>query len=461
MNFSTRLIVYYLAATLLVMSLVGMAVLRGIEHYGMAAVEQDLMEQSRTAGVYVTQVLLLEGAASRGLEETASRITNNLSAGNRSVRIYDANLNLLSASVDGVEQTAAVTEQMPRSLNHALAGDYAYLIRNNQVYFAAPIELQGKTIGVLEFVYPLNFLNQVLSATTGILLTGAVVFGILITLLSIYIARVMVKPIKQLVAATERFAHRDFYPVKSSRSDELGRLSRSFNEMGKELQDYIQRQRQFVSNVSHELRTPLTAIKGYAEYLTDEVKGRPDLEKAVYHLNNESARLARLVDQLLLLSRIDAEREELVFSQLNLTELIEETVGKMQMRANKHSVTLNTNLQPDVCILGNSEKLTQVVVNLLDNAIKFSAAQSQVEVNLYCKDKYIYFTVSDRGPGIPPEDLKKVFDRFYRAANARVVGGTGLGLAIAKEIIDKHKGHIEISNRQGGGTVTTVKLLQH
>jgi signal transduction histidine kinase len=270
----------------------------------------------------------------------------------------------------------------------------------------------------------------------------------------------MVQPIQELLAATRRFAQRNFTPIRLERSDELGQLSRSFTDMGNELQHYIRRQRQFVANVSHELRTPLTAIKGYSEYLIDEVKGRPDLEKAVYHLNNESARLHRLVNELLLLSRIDAGREDFQFNSVDLSRTVQQTLDKLRARASKYGVSMQEQIQPAIMVSGDGEKLVQAIINLVDNGIKFSPSGGNVEVELTTTNGMARLTVADQGVGVPTEDLDKVFDRFYRATNAKVVGGTGLGLAITKEIITAHGGDIQLYNRPGGGTKVIVFLPQ-
>ncbi|MEG6521597.1 sensor histidine kinase [Desulfotomaculum sp. 1211_IL3151] len=459
MKFATRLTLYYLVATLFCLALVGVAILKGIEYYGMAVVEKQLIEQSDSATVYITQTLLLEKLGPSGLHEIAGQAAKNLSAGKRQVRIYDRQLQMITASVDGVTQEEIMLGTPDvQNIAPALQGNYAYHIRNNRAYFASPIELQGQVIGVLEFVYPLDFLNQVLASARTILSAGAVGFALLITLLSISIARKVVKPIQQLLEATNRFAGRDFTPIRLERSDELGQLSRSFSDMGNQLQDYLQRQRQFVANVSHELRTPLTAIKGYSEYLIDEVKGRPDLEKAVDHLNNESSRLTRLVNELLLLSRIDEGREDFLFERVNVSEMVKETLDKLQSRAAKYKIYFQEKVEPDVTVSGDREKLLQGILNLLDNALKYSPPGGKVEVGVVADGNRAYVTVADRGRGIPPQELNKVFERFYRAANAKAVGGTGLGLAITQEIITAHHGKIQLANRQGGGTKVTVTL---
>jgi signal transduction histidine kinase len=301
-------------------------------------------------------------------------------------------------------------------------------------------------------------LNTILSDVTGILLVGALIFCIMLTFLSIYISKRVVKPIKKLVDAANRYANRDFTPIEIKSRDEIGDLGKKFNEMGYQLKDYISRQKQFVANVSHELRTPLTAIKGYSEYLLEEVKGRTDLEKSIYHLNNESARLAKLVDELLLLSRIDSVKEDFPFEKLNFSLLIKETTEKMLNRAAKYGLIITTDIQQNVFISGDRSKLTQVIVNLLDNAIKFSLPEGHIEVNLSARGNDAVLEITDHGIGIPKDEAPKVLDRFYRASNAAAVSGSGLGLSITKEIVDKHNGSIEIISSVDAGTTAKLSL---
>ena len=162
----------------------------------------------------------------------------------------------------------------------------------------------------------MSLIEKLITGVSKIVLIGAGAFTIIMTLLIVYIAGKMTKPINKLARAATKFAGRDFTPVEIKGSDEISQLSESFNNMGVQLQDYIQRQKQFVSNVSHELKTPLTAIKGYSEYLKDEVGDRQDLQKAIYHLNNEATYLSKLVDEVLTLSRMDNSSESSIFKKL-------------------------------------------------------------------------------------------------------------------------------------------------
>ncbi|MGB3913551.1 MAG: HAMP domain-containing sensor histidine kinase, partial [Thermacetogeniaceae bacterium] len=311
---------------------------------------------------------------------------------------------------------------------------------------------------ILEFIYPMSLLESLLSGVANILFIGAFIFAVLMTLISIYIASKLTKPINKLAAAANNYANRIFTPVKIKGSDEISLLSRSFNAMGIQLQDYIQRQKQFVSNVSHELRTPLTAIKGYSELLAGEIGDRPDLKKAVFHLKKESDRLAKLVEEVLTLSRLETGREEFHLDRLNLSDLIKETTEKMLLRAQKYEIKIVSDIKPEVYVRGDQEKLVQVIVNLLDNAFKYSPPGATVRVSLYKEKDEAILTVVDQGIGIPEEDRSKVFDRFYRAENARGISGTGLGLSIVKHIVDAHSGSIELTEGVEGGTAAIVRI---
>ena len=439
---------------------VGLAVLQGIEYSGMKTVEQQLIGQSRLAQVYISQTVFSENNNTDKLNsQTVDKIVSNLSQSIGQVRIYDKSLKLLGASAEAVVKPIPSNDvSLVNALTESLNNNYSYIVRNNIVYFTSPIEIQNKIIGVLEIIYPLSMLNTILSDVTGILLVGALIFCIMLTFLSIYISKRVVKPIKKLVDAANRYANRDFTPIEIKSRDEIGDLGKKFNEMGYQLKDYISRQKQFVANVSHELRTPLTAIKGYSEYLLEEVKGRTDLEKSIYHLNNESVRLAKLVDELLLLSRIDSVKEDFPFEKLNFSLLIKETTEKMLNRAAKYGLIITTDIQQNVFISGDRSKLTQVIVNLLDNAIKFSLPEGHIEVNLSARGNDAVLEITDHGIGIPKDEAPKVLDRFYRASNAAAVSGSGLGLSITKEIVDKHNGSIEIISSVDAGTTAKLSL---
>lgn len=456
MKLGKKLILYYLVATLLTVILVGFAVLGGIERLSASTIEQQLIDQSNLAEIYISQMHMLQDNLSVGLSaQTAENVIGKLGLILGNVRIYDNNLLLLaeSKSGDGIPDSGNI-----KILSAAQGENYAYVVRDGTVYFASPVSFEGNMVCILEIIYPMSFFKNLIAGVTDILFIGVFIFILIMTLLSAYIARRLTRPINQLALVAGNYANRDFTPVEIRSSGEIAQLCSSFNAMGTQLKDYIQRQKQFVSNVSHELRTPLTAIIGYSGILADELKDRPDLEKAIYHLNNESKRLEKLVDEVITLSRIDSDRETFDLNKLSLSDIVRETTEKMQLRAEKYGIRVFSKTEPDIFIRGDHEKLVQVIVNLLDNAFKFSPSGSDVWIILDRDGDMALLSVIDQGIGIPPEETEKVFNRFYRAENARGISGTGLGLSIVKFIVEAHKGAIEIKPGSDGGTAVNVKL---
>ena len=458
MKLKGKLILHYLSATFVILFFVGFAVLNAIKGLSIKTAEQQLIGQSSLAELYISQLHVLQNESSDELShDTAQYVIGKLGLVFGNIRIYDKELDLLATSKN-VSGSIITDEENAGLLRAASGGNYAYLVRNSTAFFASPIIFDGNIIGILEIIYPMSFLESLISGVANILFLGAFIFAALMTFISIYIATRLTKPINELAAVANNYANRIFTPVEIRGSDEIAQLSRSFNEMGIQLQDYIQRQKQFVSNVSHELRTPLTAIKGYSQFLADEIGDRPDLKKAVFHLNNEADRLANLVEEVLTLSRIESGREEFHFDILDLSGLVRDTVERMQFRAQKYETDILSDITPGVLIKGDKEKLVQAIVNLLDNAFKYSPPRSSVRVGLYKEANEAILMISDQGIGIPETDKSKVFDRFYRAENARSISGTGLDLSIVKQIIDAHRGSVRLTDGAEGRTVAIIRL---
>ena len=222
--------------------------------------------------------------------------------------------------------------------------------------------------------------------------------------------------------------------------------------------------REFVANVSHELRTPLTNIRSYTETLLDAAGDIPlDTEKQFLGvISSESERMARIVTDLLTLSRLDYGRMELRMTRFSLSALLHKVADAMKFTAEDsgHELTVDA---PDSLpeITGDRERIEQVVVNILSNAVKYTPSGGHIRLAACEGEKNtVRITVQDDGIGIPAEDVPRLFERFYRVdkARSRAAGGTGLGLAIAKEIVEKHGGHIELESEYGKGTTVHITL---
>jgi two-component system phosphate regulon sensor histidine kinase PhoR len=218
--------------------------------------------------------------------------------------------------------------------------------------------------------------------------------------------------------------------------------------------------RDFVANVSHELRTPLTAIRGYVEALLD---GPPDEETTRHFLGiigRQSTRMERLVRDLLRLARLDARQEVLEMAPCDFNQIFSTVIGDLAptIDAKRHRVSVHVAADARM-VEADPAKLHDVIRNLVENAVNYSPEETEIRLEASRQDHSTVITVADSGPGIPAEDLTRVFERFYRVDKSRArPGGTGLGLAIVKHLVELHKGEAKAANRPEGGAVFTIRL---
>jgi len=246
--------------------------------------------------------------------------------------------------------------------------------------------------------------------------------------------------------------------------DELDQLSETFNRLLDRIGNYLQERRDFLANSAHELRTPLAAIRSSIEVALAGGRTNEEYEELLTEIIEESTSLELLVNQLLLLSETETERLKVHKQQVPFTELVEKALDMFGGVAEFHEIQLVCPALPSLVVYGNQQHLRQVIYNLLDNALKFTPAGGQVRVQLKADDAEdaIVFAVRDSGPGIPADDLPRVFDRFFQGHRPRTgtaeKRGTGLGLSICQAIVRAHDGTIEVESKIGEGTCFTVRL---
>jgi signal transduction histidine kinase len=261
------------------------------------------------------------------------------------------------------------------------------------------------------------------------------------------LAHGMTSPLREMTAAAGAMARGDYSRrVRATSRDEVGQLAVAFNSMAAELATADQQRRELIANVSHELRTPITAIQAVLENVVDGVADPDTLKTAL--ANTE--RLGRLVRELLDLSRIDAGVQPLYRDMHPLPELLDSVVeeSRVSAAAAGRDVRLHVTA-PDETVFADRERLQQVLVNLLDNAVRHSPAGGRVDVRAYAKARDCVIEVADEGPGIPVEERRRVFERFTRGERA-TGGGTGLGLAIAYWVVELHGGSIGVVDSPRG-----------
>ena len=285
----------------------------------------------------------------------------------------------------------------------------------------------------------------VLIAAAVILLFGIVAF--------LFVRRRM-KPLKQLETAAAIIAEGDFsVQVDEKKGDrELRELSGAFNTMTRKLQGVEENRREFVANVSHELRSPITSIRGFAEGMADGVIPAEEQPKYLRLVANESKRLSGLIDDLLALSRLERDDAKPEMTVFDVNEMLRRAVIRRMNDLEAKRIDVGCEFEEDRCeVRADSDRIEQVVINLLDNAIKFTPEGGKITLESAAKDDVAEITVRDSGCGVPPEDREKIFDRFFTADRAHTAGkGTGLGLSICKRIMEMHGQSIRLLDTDEG-----------
>jgi heavy metal sensor kinase len=243
-------------------------------------------------------------------------------------------------------------------------------------------------------------------------------------------------------------------------AEELTVLAESFNELLTRLDQSFEGMKRFVADASHELRTPIAIIRGEADVALSQDRSPLEYRAALATILDESRRISRLVDDLLNLARADAGHVRLRLSNFYLNDLLAECCRSVQSLARARGIELTCAASSDLTFHGDEELLRRLVVNLLDNAIRYTPEGGKVSAALACDGGNLRLTVADTGSGIPPEAVPHVFERFFRAdkARSRQDGGFGLGLAIVKWIAESHRGAVDLATAPGNGTTFTVTL---
>ena len=270
------------------------------------------------------------------------------------------------------------------------------------------------------------------------------------------------KPVDRMTQAARRISgeHLAERLQETGTDDELDRLAKTLNDMLGRLDDFLRQTRQFSADAAHELQTPLTILKGEIEVALRSPRNPGEYQKVLNSCLEEIDRISSLVEGLLLLARADRKALRLDLKSLDLQELLEEVGEQMRLLADNHAMVLNYGLVEHVSIQGDREHIKRLLLNLIDNAIKYTPAGGQVTLSLRGDGKWAHLGISDTGIGLTEAEQEQIFNRFYRAAEARSQsgGGAGLGLSIVQSIAEAHGGTIQVESTPGQGSTFTVSL---
>jgi signal transduction histidine kinase len=295
--------------------------------------------------------------------------------------------------------------------------------------------------------------------------------GILLaTLLSLLFSRSISRPLLEMNKIAQALAHGDYSQrVRVKSEDEVGALAYSLNYLGKELQEKVaalehlnQTRRDFVANVSHELRTPLTIMQGFTEALLDGMaKSEVDRQRYLENILAEILRLRRLVTELLDLRRMELGQMEMARKETSLAALAGHVVEKFQPVTAQKGVEIKRLFPKQLpAVFADPDRLEQVLVNLLDNAVRAAPKGGWVKLSVQESESMLQVSISDNGPGIPPEEQSLIWERFHKTdrSRSRTGSGTGLGLAIVRQIVEAHGGNVEVVSEPGKGSMFTFTI---
>lgn len=315
----------------------------------------------------------------------------------------------------------------------------------------------SSSVSALRFVTSLTFVDNQLSGIMFAALMISAVILLIVVLTGLYFVKSICVPLVQISSTAKKLAKGDFserLPIVSN--DEIGQLSRAFNEMADGLENAEQIKNDFISSVSHELRTPLTAIKGWGETLN--LGYDPEtFTKGMKVITGETQRLERMVEELLDFSRIQSGHFTLQMTTIDVIAELEDALLIYIDKAKKEGIALTYNEPEFLCaVIGDKNRLRQVFINIIDNALKYTETGGAIDILAEKNDSSVVISVTDSGAGIAPEDLPKVKQKFYKANSTK--HGSGIGLAVADEIITMHGGLLEVESELGYGTTVTITL---
>ena len=469
----TKLIAIILVLILSLTLVMGAFLVRGVRSYYVSQFYIQMQEVfSNKDLVDALRAVTAEEGGAEQMADILGAYSRDLgiNAGTRNYYILDGETGecITGSELDSVDQI-----QRTHNILTAISGTEGYASDKSADFMDVGLPIQCVD-GEKYIVYVIDNKSTVESLNdqlTGIIFE-AMGIGLLISIaLGLLLAKTVITPIQNLTKAAEKVASGDFsQKVENQAMDEIGVLTRTFNNMADQLENNIEdlknsekMRRDFVANVSHELRTPITSIRSYAETL-EEAEGTLPKDMEQHFLKvivNESDRMTKIVQDLLTLSKFDAGSYTFEFRNFSFEKSIRDVYSAQRLEAQRHHHEFSLEFKDRLPeIRGDRLRIEQVLTNMVSNAIKYTHDGGRISMTAGVKGDNVWCTVKDNGVGIPENDLKHIFERFYRVdkARSRESGGTGLGLSIAYEIVDRHDGSIDAKSKKGRGTAFTVTL---
>ena len=473
MSLRMRLILSFATIIILCLAVVALAVTVSLQSIRDKYSQDQLSNMARPIYVQVLSLARGEETWRNLLEDLQEQATNNnlyIFLADKTGRVVrnispeGENLRISQLPIENLPTSQQPTESLAASATRPVQGTFKAPDGKTFVYTSYYLGRLFNTQAVLNFetltlAVPRSGTLSILAGFFGPFLRIGLIALAVSVVIAFLIARSVYRPVSKVTAAADKIADGDYdqeVPVEGPK--EIKTLAAHFNEMAGNVKESQMQLRHFVADVSHQLRTPLTSIQGFAQAILDgTAKDDEAREKAARVIDDESKRMIKQVNELLELSRMQSGQLELSLEPVDIKELLLHCQEVFSLRAEETGVRLITDIEPLVPVSGDEDRLEQVFSNLLDNALKNTPRQGEIIIRgRNIENNKVEIMISDTGPGIPPEQIPYVFERFYQASGLR--SGFGLGLAIVREIIIRHNGEIRVKSEPGEGTQFIITL---
>ncbi|MDA1476903.1 sensor histidine kinase [Bacillus changyiensis] len=428
-------------------------------------VTSDLVELKKNSIVYVNQSFLINHYKNNKLYfgDMADDMVNHLSHSTESnVSVYTVDGQLLSSSAKKVFARSS-DDDLKKAINGMTAYHITYDRNKAEVFFSYPVVIEGKKVGILRFSKDFSLLYKQSGEILDIMFYIALAIFAVAFLFSYILSRHITIPLVKLTEASSEVKKGKLdVEINFRRKDEIGQLATNFNDMITRIREQIstierdrdrlkelnEQEKRFFDNITHELKTPLTSIQGYAEII--KVKGESDqnfFNKGMNHIVEESQRLHNLVIKLLEASRETSRNDQ--FVRVNTGEILRDVCESMKFRAERYKKMITFEIDENLYVYGQVNRLRQLFINLLDNAIKYSLANSEITVTAKIVEEKVIFMFKNPSASFETAQYLKMLQPFY-SVNQKIMeeGSVGLGLSIVKTIVDEHGGFIKMFNKE-------------
>lgn len=457
-SIGNRIINSFLIIILLTVSIIDILLITGYRQYYYNAVENNLRYRVDNA-----QAIYQENYKQYSIEdfalENVSLLPDYVKA---EVQIIDPRGNVLSDSLGVFQDNVLLYTDVQKALNGKITSRVGTVEYSNDsvMSLSAPLKGQNGDInGLIRLNVSLSKVNSQIRYVAFLLVAISLLIIGISLLASIVLAKSIVRPIEELTAVAEEMAN-GHYKVRANlnSNDELGKLGYTLNTLAEEILKKDQIKNDFISSISHELRTPLTSIKGWASILMNLNEDEKQLYiEGLDIIQNESDRLAKMVEELLDFSRYISGRITLDKDIFNLATTCNNVCMQMEPKADMAHVQLSLEIQNSVMVyIGDENRIKQLLINLLDNAIKFTEENGWIKLTSYVDEDDYIILVSDNGVGMSNEELDHVKEKFYKGKHSK--SHSGIGLSIADEIVKLHGGHMDIFSEENVGTTIKISL---